>query len=962
MLHRLNRESMAAAIFQDDTLVITSKSGATAHELNATELRAVSITKLPVANRLTLLTKQGQDISINGLDRSTSQELYTELSNRIDQLLNDEAARKARSLGPEIAALRESITASLTPGRYIRRSQAEAMTQATTDLLQQLDDRTREQLDPQSTESIRWLDQATETDNLESARSQLNQQFLQLTAPRVHQATKDMLGSGLTEEQATNIAVDEDVTLVLAGAGTGKTAVITGKIAHLVRNRGVPPEAILALAFNRKAALEIRDRLPEDLKAAHVSTFHSFALRVVASQDTAPTISKLAQDDFAYSKAIDGILAGMVTNRDKAKLIIQMVSAFCKEYRAPFDFKTPIEYQQYIRDAELRSLNGELVKSFEELTVANFLAMNGIRYTYEKPYEFLTATREHRQYQPDFHLTEYDIYIEHFALNEEGQAPPGWTTYAQEARWKRELHARHGTALMETYSWQYRKETLESSLEQALRDRGVQFSPVPEEELVRKLSKEKLSVLSSLLGTFLNHTKSSDLDHDEILRRARDQRDKNRTQCFLDIFQDVRKGYENLLQREKALDFHDLINGAAKVIQDGNWENPFQYVLIDEFQDISNGRMSLAEALRKPDLAYFLVGDDWQSIYRFAGSHVGLIHQVDEHLGFSRKESLTRTFRFGDGILAPSTGFIQQNPEQTRRSLTSQNPDQGDGMIVIPADLPETGLHQALKEIEDLRDEHSESIMVLGRYRSSRSILGRNNGRVKNLQFSTIHSTKGQEADYIVVLDLKEGRYGFPCTVEDDPLLTIVMPPTHGDPFPSAEERRLFYVAITRARKAVYLITDPVRPSPFVKELIRNCPQITVRPGMRPPCPACQEGALIPSQSGDNLRCSNFPTCQHLTPRCPGCNRGYVSLKDDKSAAECSNPSCDSPPRLCPKCKQGVMLLRTGQSSFWGCSRYSATPSCTHTERAPDDAGPTATPGSRPTSRRRGRRTRYLSH
>ena len=480
------------------------------------------------------------------------------------------------------------------------------MTHATANLLQQLDDRTREQLDPQSTESIHWLDHATQTNHLESARSQLNQQFLQLTAPRVHQATKDMLRSGLTGEQATNIAVDEDVTLVLAGAGTGKTAVITGKIAHLVRNQCVPPEAILALAFNnRKAALEIRERLPEDLKAAHVSTFHSFALRVVASQDTAPTISKLAQDDFAYSKAIDGILARMMTNRNKAKLIIQMVSAFSKEYRAPFDFKTPIEYQQYIRDAELRSLNGELVKSFEELTVANFLAMNGIRYTYEKPYEFLTATREHRQYQPDFHLTEYDIYIEHFALNEEGQAPPGWTTYAQEARWKRELHARHGTTLMETYSWQYRKETLESSLEQALRDRGVQFSPVPEEELVRKLSKEKLSVLSSLLGTFLNHAKSSNLDHDEILRRARDQRDKNRTQCFLDIFQDVRKGYETLLQREKALDFHDLINGAATVIQDGNWENPFQYVLIDEFQDISNGRMSLAEALRKPDLSLF---------------------------------------------------------------------------------------------------------------------------------------------------------------------------------------------------------------------------------------------------------------------------------------------------------------------------------------------------------------------
>ena len=961
MLHRLNRESMATAIFQDDTLTITTKSGVTVHELNASEIKAVSLTKLPVANRLAVLTKQRQDISINGLARSTSQDLYTELFNRVDELLNDETAKKALTIATEIAALRDSVTASLTSDRYIRRSHAEAMTQAAADLHQQLDERTRRKLATQSTESLQWLDHATDPDNLEAVRAGLNEQFLQATTPSVHEATKDILRSGLTEEQATNVAVDEDATLILAGAGTGKTAVITGKIAHLVRNQRVPPEAILALAFNRKAALEIRDRLPEDLKAAHVSTFHSFALRVVASQGTAPSISKLAQDDFVYSKALDGILARMMTDRNKAKLIIQMVSAFSKEYRAPFDFKTPLEYQQYIRDAELRTLNSELVKSFEELTVANFLAMNGIRYTYEKPYEFLTATRERRQYQPDFHLTEYDIYIEHFALNEEGQAQPGWTTYAQEAQWKREIHAQHGTALVETYSWQYRKETLESSLEQALRDRGVEFNPVPEEELVRKLSKEKLSVLSSLLGTFLNHAKSSNLEHDEILRRAKNQNDKKRTQCFLDIFKDVREGYETLLRREKALDFHDLINGAATVIKEGNWENPFTHVLIDEFQDISNGRMSLAEALKKPNLAYFLVGDDWQSIYRFAGSYVGLIHQVDDHLGFSRRESLTKTFRFGDGILAPSTGFIQQNPEQTRRSLTSHIPDLAQGIIVIPADLPETGLHQALKEIEELRDENTESIMVLGRYRSSRSILGRHSGGAKNLNFNTIHTTKGQEAEYIVVLDLKEGRYGFPCTVEDDPLLTIVMPPTHGDPFPSAEERRLFYVALTRARKAVYLITDPVRPSPFVKELIKNCPQITVRPGMRPPCPACQEGALIPSQSGDNLRCSNFPTCQHLSPRCPGCKRGYVSLNGENAAAECSNPACDSPPRLCPKCKHGVMLLRTGQSSFWGCSRYSATPSCTHTERASDQAGSTVTPGSRPPGRRRVRRARYPS-
>ena len=247
----------------------------------------------------------------------------------------------------------------------------------------------------------------------------------------------------------------------------------------------------------------------------------------------------------------------------------------------------------------------------------------------------------------------------------------------------------------------------------------------------------------------------------------------------------MRDGYEDLLAEENALDFSDLINRAAKVIQDGNWESPFSHVLIDEFQDISNGYMNLAKALRKPDLAYFLVGDDWQSIYRFNGSYVGLIHRVDEQLGFTRRESLTKTSRFGDGILGPCIRFVQGNPAQTKRDLAAKNPEGGHGITVISAGRPETGLHEALREIDEMRSNPGESIMVLGRYQGSRRVLDRQSNRIRNVQFSTVHRTKGQEADYVVVLDLKDDRYGFPCMVEDDPLLTIVMPPTHGDPIPT---------------------------------------------------------------------------------------------------------------------------------------------------------------------------------
>ena len=153
-----------------------------------------------------------------------------------------------------------------------------------------------------------------------------------------------------------------------------------------------------------------------------------------------------------------------------------------------------------------------------------------------------------------------------------------------------------------------------------------------------------------------------------------------------------------MLRVENAIDFHDLINHAAEIIKSNDWENPFTHVLVDEFQDISSGRMNLLEALRKDGLAYFLVGDDWQSIYRFAGSQVRLMHDCDQHLGHTERKALTRTFRFGEGILAPSGQFVQRNPEQTKRQLTTGREDEG--IIVIAARGRAGSLRRALRSTE----------------------------------------------------------------------------------------------------------------------------------------------------------------------------------------------------------------------------------------------------------------------
>ena len=931
--------------YANDVLTVQDHQGKITKRIPAKDIAGLTMEEGPLRNGLTIATKTGQPIKIAGLQKKESDQIRRAVEGRIRQLqaeeerrLNQEAADRAKKLEPEITRLEKDLQESFSGQRFIRHSDATELSGTIKKFTAWLNPRVRKQLDQPAQAALARIDRLDDSKNLESARTEANRNFTTGQTVLIKETVKDLMANPLTDEQARAVATDEDATLVLAGAGTGKTSVVTGKIAHLVRNQGVTPGSILALAFNRDAAREIRDRLPEDLGGTQVSTFHSFAFHLLGeATGKAPSVSKLATDDVAFQKAIDGILTEMMADRKFASSLVVLLTSEYAAYKEPFQFGTEKEYREYVQGTEPRTVNGELVKSLEELAIANFLASHGVTYHYEKEYKFPTATQERRQYQPDFYLPGYDIYLEHFAVNERGNPPDGWVGYAEGMAWKRAIHEQNQTTLMETYSWERSKGVLLQKLEENLIQRGVKLEPVPLEELVQKLSETRIRWLAVLIGTFLNHAKSGNMSEGQILAAARNQGDKSRTGHFLKVFAEVRSRYEELLKVEGAKDFHDLINEAAEHASRGEWNSPFRYVLIDEFQDISHGRMTLAKALRKPGVAYFLVGDDWQSIYRFAGSYVGLIHQCDQHLGHTQRVNLTQTFRFGEGIAVPSTGFIQQNPEQTRRELLTLDRAGDHGITVIAHENAAEGLKQALQSIDGVRESKNESIRVLGRYRNSvRTMAERTKRRGVQIEYSTVHSAKGLEADHVVVVDLKDDRrFGFPSQMDDDPLLTIVMPPTHGEPYPFAEERRLFYVALTRARRGAYLITDPNRPSEFVRELTRDYPGISLQGMIQPKCPDCGSGSMIQSQTGDNLRCTNYPVCRHMWPRCPGCRRGYASVDENGTNTLCTNNECPSPTDVCPECRKGVLVLKQGRTQFWGCSRYWDEPSCNFTRTAP---------------------------
>ena len=879
--------------------------------------------------RLTIHSLSGQEYSIAGLPRQPAALLAA--------LFQDEAAQLARRISAHILRREAQVRNAFAGERYLRHGDGEELRRKIEQTTEVRSGIVRAHLSEEALRALDSLRALQDIDDFERTRACANGRFVSAAIPAVSNAMEAAFAFKPTQEQAEAIATDEETTLVLAGAGTGKTGVITGKVAHLVHNCGVLPEQVLVLAYNRKAAEEIRSRIGHDLSGCDVRTFHAFGLEVVSRVSSAPSISRMATDQRFRSQQFDRILDELFSNAAQAPELTNFVAYYSQPYHSPFDFDSLSDYYSYTRSIELRTLTGDRVKSCEELEIANFLALNGITAQYEAPYQVRTADPRYRQYQPDFYLPDYDIYIEHFALDKDGK-PPNWPRYDEGVAWKRSLHRQNGTRLLETHSWQFRDGSLLPELERRLREHGVRFERTSIERLLANLRNIIASWLGQLLATFLSLVKTAGFTMRELRQRAAalPLSSALRSNAFLDLFERVWNRYEELVDEEKAVDFDDLINRARDFIETGRWASPFRYVLVDEFQDISAGRLALLKALKASGVAYFLVGDDWQSINRFAGSDVGLMTSCGDYLGFVAQRELSQTFRYGESIVRPSSTFIQRNPDQTQRTLKGRQTGADAGVTVITATAQAGGTARALADIAArVPPQREASVLVLGRYRKSVNHLRYRSPRPGiRVETSTIHSAKGREADYVVVLDLAEGFSGFPVAKENDPLLNIVL--SKPSAFPHAEERRLFYVAMTRARHQVYLVADAARPSAFVRELCRGRRDIR-RIGQfadddAPPCPRCG-GRLVVSQTGKTRRCTNHPQCEYRAPRCSECESGYIIV--GRGQAKCSNSGCAGVVRACPRCKIGVLRRRRGpHSEFWGCSEYHAEPPCRYTRNA----------------------------
>ena len=779
----------------------------------------------------------------------------------------------------------------------------------------------------------------------EAVRARANRTFLEGELDRARRFLDRVEARPLTDEQRRAVAVDDDRNLVVAAAGSGKTSVMVAKAGWVVERGDRHPEELLLLAFERDARDELAERVEKRLggqagRNMHVQTFHSLGLSIIGeAEGRRPALAKTATDNMALLDLLKGIIGELLGHREHGRALIRWLAYSARPYRSEHEFRSRGEYYDYIRNQEIRSLQGELVRSFEECAIANFLYLNGVRYEYERLYEHDTATAKKSQYRPDFYLPGAGIYIEHFALSESGDTPPfiDRDKYTAERTWKLELHEEHGTTLIETFSHEQAAGRLTENLAAKLRAHDVKFTRIPREEIFEVLNEQgRVEPLPQLVATLLQHFKGARLSIGELERRATVKRDGGRATAFLRVVRPIFERYEATLAQAGEIDFHDMINRATDHVLAGRYRSPYGYILVDEFQDISPGRAALLKALvdQSPTAQLFAVGDDWQAIFRFAGSDIAVMREFEERFGAGARTDLETTFRCSDGLCKLATRFVLGNPSQIEKRVRTVHGVNGPAVwIDVGGDDTPSSLDEALDRIaaDVAPTEGRPSVLLLGRYRHLKPDMRRlaTKHPALDLSYRTVHAAKGLEADYVVVLGVCAGRYGFPTEVTDDPLLDLVL--TAPEEHPNAEERRLFYVALTRAKRRACLLEDGGPRSPFVEELLQAGGGIQTfgSPNRTDAnCPECKKGRLVQranESGGWFYGCSNYPYCGHTQPACPKCGQGLPVRKGETAICH----ECGHSVQGCPQC-DGWLQLKAGQyGPFWGCSNW---PACVFTQ------------------------------
>lgn len=678
----------------------------------------------------------------------------------------------------------------------------------------------------------------------------------------------------LDKEQIKAILAEEDYSLIIAGAGTGKTTTMVSKVKYLVDIKKVNPASIAVMSFTRKATEELEQRLYIDFDIpASVTTFHSLGMKYIREifyNRKCYVVDETIQEQIF----LDYIKEKIFPNKEKVKELLTIFSkdlihknwVFGKYFRENYSkhqnfddyfesykkdkIKEIPDLESAIKEIIERDLNQEnvytikkeLVKSKGEGIIANFLFCNNIEYQYEKLYKELMP--EKRTYKPDFtlNLGGEEVYLEYFGLST--YQSDQLDRYNKIRIQKENYHKVHHTKFIKL-DYEPNQDLIET-LKSELLKMGFTLRPKTNEEIMDAiLNRNPLSQLypfKNFLYQLIKMIKSSSKrnDYQQIVANYLSSL-PNSEQCLATrqffYTNDFYLYYQNKLfaTSDYGFDFSDMIYYANKYIEtvDTNNSLNFEYLIIDEYQDISQERYELTKKIASRNHAKIVaVGDDWQSIYAFTGSKIEYIYNFQKYFKGSKLLKITNTYRNSQSLIDYSGNFIMKNKDQIQKQLISAKKIEHPIRFVM---FEEGEEYEVLKKliVKIHEDNPSHHIMILAR----------NNQMIKDcyndpllkddigtkieyvgyedikIDGMTIHKSKGLTSDEVILIGLNQN---FPhSNMERFWMKTLFQPVSETESIPFAEERRIFYVGLTRTKNHVYLLVNknPNQRSPFINEI-----------------------------------------------------------------------------------------------------------------------------------------------
>ena len=784
----------------------------------------------------------------------------------------------------------------------------------------------------------------------------------------------------LDEDQRRVVLTDEDYCLVIAGAGAGKTTTVAAKVKYLVDKCGIDPKQILVISFTNKAVNELKQRIVGELHInCPIATFHSTGNAVIHKQN--PEKLNIVDDSKLYFVVQDYFRGSILKNESAVNnLILFFATYFDAPYEgndlnaffnhvAKSNFTTMRseldEFKQQIIDTRTKktvTIQSEMMRSAQEVEIANFLYLNGIDYEYEPLYKY-DILFSRKPYTPDFRIWQNDkeAYLEHFGITEDGRndrySSDELEAYKKAVRDKVLLHRQHGTKLLYTFSAYKDGRTLLEHLQEQLENAGFLLNPRSNKEVMEKLvvSEENRYIrkLVTLICRFISNFKTNGFTAEDFNRMYHSTQNV-RTRLFLNICNDCFLEYQRYLKENQAVDFQDMINESARIlreVQEMKQKLDFKYIIVDEYQDISRQRFDLISELHKVTSAKIVaVGDDWQSIYAFSGSDITLFTKFKERMGYAALLKIVSTYRNSQEVIDIAGHFIQKNKEQIQKELISPkhiedpvivytydsrrkdpNGDNRSGANYAIAHAVEVALEQIMAYNQAEGKQIDSPILLLGRFNFDGDRLEKTGlfeyitrgNRIRsvkypklNITFMTAHSAKGLGYDNVIVINGRNETYGFPSKIENDPVLSLVIKEDQSIQY--AEERRLFYVAMTRTKNRVFFIAPEQNPSEFLLELKHDYKNVVLKgdwnedptntPTYKKPCPMCGYPMQFRYKPAYGLRlyiCTNDPElCGFMTNSTSG---GKLSIIK------------------CDKCRDGYLIVKPGREKtqfMLGCTNY----------------------------------------